>query len=126
MYLYFVIPGVYNLVTGAWGAVVDRQDPLTGLPFTGTIGQGEFAFDPMALLSDPTSLIQQDDSLLGFTLAPAAVLPVAGLAYLLLFRNEITGFVNGIISKYTQFDKPSEISYINVIPNTISYHVKEI
>ena len=53
----------------------------------------------MEIFSDPSSAIVEADNPLGFQLAPQAVLPVAALAYGLLFRNEILGFVDGIISK---------------------------
>ena len=84
---------MYNIVTG-FGNYVDntvRQD--------GLLGEGEFAFDPMTLFSDPSSAIVEADNILGFQLAPSAVLPVAALAYFLLFREPILGFVDGIISK---------------------------
>jgi hypothetical protein len=85
--------GVYQAATGFWNVMTERQD--------GTIGEGNFAFNPVALISDPSSAIQPADNLIGFQLAPAAILPVAILAYFLLFREPILDIVDGIISKYT-------------------------
>ena len=53
----------------------------------------------MQIFSDPSSAIVEADNFLGFQLAPQAVLPIAALAFGLLFRNEISGVVDGIISK---------------------------
>ena len=88
--------GVYQLATGFWNVMTERQD--------GTIGEGDFAFNPVSLVSDPSSAIQPADNLIGFQLAPAAIVPVAILAYLLLFREPISDFVDGIISKFTWRD----------------------
>ena len=78
-------------MSGVWHTLTERQD--------GTIGDGDFAFNPIALLSDPSSAIIPADNFIGFQLAPAAIVPVAILAYLLMFREPILGFVDGIISK---------------------------
>ena len=104
-----VTSGVYQFVSGAWTSISEKQDPLTGLPQIGTFGEGQFAFDPMTLFSDPSSAIVEADNIFGFQLAPAAVLPVAALAYFLLFREPILGVVDGIISKYTQPTKTCQI-----------------
>ena len=81
-------------MTGVWDVLTERQD--------GTFGDGQFAFNPVSLISDPSSAIQPADNLIGFQLAPAAVVPVAILAYFLLFRGPILDFIDGIISNYTQ------------------------
>ena len=88
-----IVLGVYQAVSGLWNVMTERQD--------GTFGEGEFAFNPVSLVSDPSSAIQPADNLIGFQLAPAAIVPVAILAYFLLFREPILDIIDGIISKYT-------------------------
>ena len=83
-------------MTGVWNVLTERQD--------GTFGDGQFAFNPVSLISDPSSAIQPADNLIGFQLAPAAVVPVAILAYFLLFRGPILDFIDGIISNYIQME----------------------
>ena len=89
------ITGAYNMMGGLWDSISDRQED-------GQFGQGQFAFNPIALLTDPSSAIVEADNFIGFQLAPAAVLPVAIFAYFLLFRGPILGFIDGIISKFAK------------------------
>ena len=75
-----------------------RQD-ISAVTDIGEAGFMGLLSGSMGIFSDPSSAIIEADNPLGFQLAPAAVLPVAALAYLLLFRDPITSFVGGIISK---------------------------
>ena len=79
-------------MTGIWDTVTERQDA--------TIGNGDFAFNPIALISDPSSAIIPADNFIGFQLAPGAILPIAALAFFLLFRDPITDTISGIIGKF--------------------------
>ena len=88
-------------MTGVWKTVTERQDA--------TIGEGDFAFNPIALISDPSSAIIPADNFIGFQLAPGAILPIAALAFILLFREPITDIVSDIIGRYILFDKFSAI-----------------
>ena len=89
-------PGVYSIMTGVWKTVSERQDA--------TIGEGDFAFNPIALISDPSSAVIPADNLIGFQLAPGAILPVALLAFILLFREPITDIVSDIIGRVISAD----------------------
>ena len=79
-------------MTGVWKTVTERQDA--------TIGEGDFAFNPLALISDPSSAIISADNFIGFQLAPGAILSIAALAFILLFREPITDIVSDIIGMF--------------------------
>ena len=80
--MFFV--GLREAASGFWNVITDRQD----------------AANPLALLSDPQSAIQPADNFIGFQLAPAAVLPVAAVAYYGLFQQQIQDIISDIIGKY--------------------------
>ena len=90
-------------MTGVWKTVTERQDA--------TIGEGDFAFNPIALISDPSSAIIPADNFIGFQLAPGAILPIAALAFILLFREPITDIVSDIIGRFVLFNKFTTIYF---------------
>ena len=93
-----VLVGLQQFGSGLWNIMSARQD-ISSITDIGEAGFMGITSGAMGIFSDPSSAIIEADNPLGFQLAPAAVLPVAALAYLLLFRDPIQSFVDGIISK---------------------------